>query len=190
MKKERKVELLLEGFKAEVKDILMNFDEIINAKLGDTVTITTGNEVVTRKATLQDTVELYESEWANTVELLDEIGINLEGNKIMPINSKINVEEGINKSHYKVYEELVKCMKLSGKEEETPELEFKGAGIKYDAISIEDNGTEDSIIILYRDGVNHISARSEVARLLLKANKTYEVKESSGKGYYPELIER
>ncbi len=101
MKKERETELLLKGFKAEVKDILMNFDEIINAKLGDKVTITTGNEVVERKATLQDAVELYESEWANTVELLDEIGINLEENKIMPINSKINAEERINKYHYK-----------------------------------------------------------------------------------------
>lgn len=185
MKKEREAELLLEGFKMEVKDILMNFDETINAKLGDTVTITTGSKAVKRKATLKDTVEFYESEWANTVELLDEIGINLEGNKIIPINSKINVEERIDKYHYEVYEELVKCMELSGKE--TPELDFNGTSIKYDAISIENNGIGDNVIILYRDGVND---GGEVARLLLKANKTYEVKESSGKGYYPELIER
>ncbi len=76
-------------------------------------------------------------------------------------------------------------MKLAGKE--TLELDFNGTSIKYDAISIDDNGIGDNIIILYRDGIND---GGEVARLLLKANKTYEVKESSGKGYYPELIER
>lgn len=188
MEKERETELLLEGFKAEVRNILINFDEIMNAKLGDTVTIITGSEATRRKATLQDTIELYENEWANAVELLDEIGINLERNKIIPINSKINVEERINEYHYEVYEELTKCMELSGKE--TPELDFKGTSIKYDAISIEDNGIGDSIIILYRDGVNDINNGSEVARLLLNANRIYEVKESSGKGYYPELIER
>ncbi|MFT8347747.1 hypothetical protein [Clostridium saccharoperbutylacetonicum] len=134
-------------------------------------------------------VEVFETKWNENLntEMFKDLGEVVE--KLVSLIKNKENKRKINANHYEVYEELAKCLKLSVEEKETPELEFKGIGMKYDAIGIEDNDIEESIIFLYRDGVKDINNGSEVARFLLKANKTYEVKESSGKGYYPELIE-
>lgn len=92
-------------------------------------------------------------------------------------------------NHCEVHGELVRCMELSAKEGEISELGYNGISIKYDGISI-DQGNGCSVIALYRDGVEDITTGSEVASIPLKDDKEYEVKECSGKGYYPELIEK
>lgn len=65
-------------FKNELTVILKAFDEIMHAKFGNTVTITTDKGKYTRPATDKDTIELMQYEWDDTVMRLSEIGIDLE----------------------------------------------------------------------------------------------------------------
>lgn len=74
----RETELLIKGANVEIIEVLKDFDELINATLGDTVTITSDTGAITRPATLQDTIDLYQDEWCKTVQLLDDIGIKIE----------------------------------------------------------------------------------------------------------------
>ncbi len=78
MTKEREQELLLKGAMLKVTEILKGFDEMINSEIGDTVTITSSEGTEIRKATPYDTIDFYQSEWVKTVELLSEIGVDLE----------------------------------------------------------------------------------------------------------------
>lgn len=95
-----------------------------------------------------------------------------------------------NVNHYKVCGELIECMKLSHSNGEIAELEYKGISIKYDGVGIDANGQGDSVIMLYREGVNDENTGNEVARILLSGNKEYIVYDSSKTGFYPELIEK
>src|SRR5574344_69701 len=70
-----------------------------------------------------------------------------------------------NPSHQVVYKELNEIMLECGADKEIPELEYKGVGILYDAISIEPNGLGDSIITLYRN--SNDGDIVEAARLIL-----------------------
>lgn len=58
--------------------ILKAFDEVMHAKMGDTVTIRTDKGIFTRPATYRDTIDLMQSEWEDTAMRLNEIGIDLE----------------------------------------------------------------------------------------------------------------
>lgn len=59
--------------------ILKDFNDVMNATLGDTVKVTSSEGTIERKATLQDTIDLYQYEWGNVVEELEsEIGISLD----------------------------------------------------------------------------------------------------------------
>lgn len=71
-------EIELNEFKIEIKNIIKNFDESIHATLGDTVTVISDLGKTTRKATLQDAIDLYRGEWYNTLESLSELGIYIE----------------------------------------------------------------------------------------------------------------
>lgn len=73
----RETELLIKGANVEIIKVLKDFDEIMNATLGDTVTITSNTDVITRKATLQDTIDLYQNEWCGALEELNKLGIEI-----------------------------------------------------------------------------------------------------------------
>lgn len=104
--------------------------------------------------------------------------------RIEPIILKANRNEGINENHNKVYEELIKAMRKSYKDGEVSELGYKGVGIRYDGIGIDNNGLGDSVITLFRD-VD--SEDIEVATVILEGGKKYKVTNTSD--YWPELIE-
>lgn len=175
----RETELLLGRFKAEVKDILMNFDKIINGKLEDTVTITTGSKAVKRKATLQDTVELYKNEWSNVIESLDDIGVNLESNKVSFINTKTN--------HKAIYKELEEYANKAYENGHTSFLEYRNIQIPYKNIYMEDDITGGTTIIPYfGDNIDE----SGIAIILLDKNTEYEVIDKTGSGEHPLLIEK
>ena len=60
-------------------EILKEYNEVMNSTLGDEVKVTSCNGTTVRKATLQDNIDLYKSEWSNVIERLsDEAGIDLE----------------------------------------------------------------------------------------------------------------
>lgn len=67
--------------KSEIREILKNFNESMNAELGtireldDRGRIIPGTE---RKASATDYVEFYQEEWLNTVEKLAEAGLDIE----------------------------------------------------------------------------------------------------------------
>lgn len=113
-------------------------------------------------------------------EIVKEVVAEVMGN----INPIILNSEKENSSHYTVYGELTKAMTDSYKLGEIAEVEFKGVGIQYDGISIDDNGLGDSVITLYRNSANEYI---EIARILLEGDKEYRV--SNPSTYYPELIE-
>ena len=114
-------------------------------------------------------------------EIVKEVVAEVMGN-IKPII--LMVENKENSSHYTVYGELTKAIKDSYKLGEITEVEFKGVGIQYEDISIDDNGIGDSVITLYRNSANEVI---EVARIVLEGDKEYRV--SNPSTYYPELIE-
>lgn len=175
---ERDTELLY-GFKSEVKNILKNFDEVMNATLGDTVTITTGKEVLTRKATLQDTIELYQSEWLNTLELIEEIGIKIEEDNITSITTKVN--------HKAVHEELQVYADRATANGDTSYLEYKNIQIPYKNICIEDDAIGGSTLIPYMGDTMETSA---VAFILLNKDTEYKIIDKIGEGKQPLLIEK
>lgn len=164
----RETELLIKGATIEITKVLRDFDEIMNAKLGDTVNINTGKEVITRKATFQDNIDFMQSEWFNTKDKLSDIGIDLELEKEAP------------KNHYEVYGKL---LDLANNEKETS-LDYKEMILRFDMIFIDENGLGDSSLTLHRNGFN-----DEIARILLKGNREYVVVESEA-GSFAELIEK
>ncbi|MBN1040079.1 hypothetical protein DVW12_15370 [Clostridium botulinum] len=173
MNKERENELLLTGFKAEIKEVLQNFNNVINATLGDTVTIKSNEGEVVRKSTLQDTIDVYKSEWYNTLEVLNEIGITIEDN--------ISDNYEANNNHQKVYNELVEYMLKAAREDVIAYLEYNNVQIPYEDVSIEHDSLGD-IITLYVDN-------KMVASILLKKNIDYKVIDKAETGYHPLLVE-
>ncbi|AWK50477.1 hypothetical protein DIC82_05275 [Clostridium beijerinckii] len=73
----REIELLIKGANIEIIKVLRDFNDTMNATLGDTVTITSNTGVITRKATLRDTIEFYQDEWCRVLEKLNELGIEI-----------------------------------------------------------------------------------------------------------------
>lgn len=147
-------------------------------------------EFKTKKEILEGIVtdlETFESVWNDNFnqEMHEDAGKIIE--KVCNLIGKSKI---INDNHYKVYGELVECMESAAKDGEIAELSFQGVNIRFDAISIDDNGSGDDVITLYRDGLSNENFEREVARLLLKGDSEYIVEESSGKGLYPELIEK
>ncbi len=178
MNKEAK--LLFKRLKAEVKEVLKSFDEVINAKLGDTVTITTGKEVITRKATLQDTIDLYQNEWSNTVGLLDEIGIDLEENdNVRPISTKVN--------HKAIYKELQEYAVRASSNGGISFLEYKNIQIPYKKIYMEDDVTGGSMLTIY---IASGTDESPVAFMLLDKDAEYKIIDKIGEGEHPVLTEK
>jgi sporulation protein YlmC with PRC-barrel domain len=176
---ERNKELLLKGFKAEVKEVLRNFDEIINARLGDTVTVTSNAGVITRPTTLQDTIDLYQNEWSNTVGLLDEIGINIEEDNVTPITIKVN--------HKAIGKELQEYADRADSNGATSYLEYKNIQIPYKKIYMEDDITGGSMLIPYAgDNVEESTA----ALILLDKDTEYKILNKIGLGEQPVLIEK
>lgn len=62
----------------EIIKALKDFNEVMNSTLGEVTTISSCAEVETRKTTFQDIIDFYKSEWYKTVDLLQELGIDLE----------------------------------------------------------------------------------------------------------------
>jgi hypothetical protein len=162
-KMKRENELLLKGVNVEITKVLRDFNDIMNATLGDTVTSHAG--AITRLATLQDTIDLYQNEWCNTIQLLDKIGIEVETELESP------------KNHYDIYGKLADS-------EKEKYLDFNGMEVMYDKVYVDENGLGDTILTLYRNDID-----SEIARILLKRNKEYKVIETEV-GSYLELIEK
>ena len=161
----RENELLLKGANVEITKVLRDFNGIMNATLGDTVTVTSHEGAITRPATLQDTIDLYQNEWCNTVQLLSEIGIEVETETEAP------------KNHFEVYGKLADS-------EKEKYLDFNGMAVRYDTVYVDENGSGDTILTLYRNDIDR-----EIATILLKGNKKYEVIESE-QGQSLELIEK
>ncbi len=67
-----------ENLRNDVITTLKAFNEIVWAKMGDTVTIRTDKGVYTRPATDRDTIDFIRSEWEDTVMHLSDIGIDLD----------------------------------------------------------------------------------------------------------------
>ncbi|NFH90374.1 hypothetical protein FDA33_09235 [Clostridium botulinum] len=156
-------ELLVKGVNEEIIRVLNAFDGIINADFSNEVTITTGEGVITRKATLQDNIELIQSEWSDTKERLSELGIE--------VNSEAP------KNHYEVYGKLA-----DGEKEKY--LDFNGMSVNFNSAFIDENGEGDSILILHRNDIE-----GPIATIILKFNKEYEIIESEH-GCSFELIEK
>jgi len=176
---EKNTELLLKEFKAEVKKVLQNFDDTINSKLGDTVTITTGRETIIRKATLQDATDLYQNEWSNTVDLLDEIGINIEVDNVTSITMKVN--------HKAICNELQEYADRADSNGATSYLEYKNIQIPYKNIHMEDDHLGGTMLIPYMgDNIDDSTA----AFVLLDKDTEYRVIDKIGEGEQPLLIEK
>lgn len=174
MTKEREQELLLKGAMLKVTEILKGFNEIMNATLGDTVTITSSEGTKTRKATLQDNIDFYQNEWCNTVEALSEIGIELEENNIIPINVRVN--------HKEVYEELQKYSVMAKSNRATSYLEYSDMEIPYNKIVMKEEASGHTSLYLYFDS-------DFKAMVLLKKDSKYKVVDKTGDMEQPLLIE-
>lgn len=171
----RETELLIKGANVEVVKILRDFDETMNATLGDTITITTGKEVITRKSTLQDAIDLFKDKWCNALDQLNEIGIDIE-----------DIDESKEVSnHKKVHDELVEYMLKAANEDEISCLEYNNIQIPFENVSIEKDRL-GSLITLYRDECKN----NMVASILLKKDVEYIVEDKTGTGYHPLLIEK
>jgi transcriptional regulator with PAS, ATPase and Fis domain len=166
-----KSSLKILGMVGSVKNLAgKNFDEVINATLGDTVTVTSHTGAITRPTTLQDTIDIYQDEWCKTVQLLNDIGIEIE----------TETEKKAPKHHYDLYGKIAD---LTDKGKEIY-LDYYGMSVKFHKIFIDENGLGDSILEFYKNDFSN-----ESARLLLKGNKKYEVIESE-QGCSLELIEK
>lgn len=88
----RETELLIKGATIEITKVLRDFDEIMNAKLGDEVwnSDSRGNEILgtRRKSTLQDTIDFMQSEWSNASQKLSELGIDIEAGSYLELIEK------------------------------------------------------------------------------------------------------
>jgi replicative DNA helicase len=88
----RETELLIKGATIEITKVLSDFDEIMNAKLGDEVwnSDSRGNEILgtRRKSTLQDTIDFMQSEWSNTSQKLSKLGIEIEAGSYLELIGK------------------------------------------------------------------------------------------------------
>ncbi|WP_061313700.1 hypothetical protein [Clostridium botulinum] len=177
MKKEREMELMLNGFKMEVKGILQNFNEIMNATLGDTVTITSSEGSETRKLTPYDTIDFYQNEWCNTIESLSEIGIELEEDMV-PILEKEN--------HTKVYEELQRYASIAKSDGAISYLEYNDVQIPYTNICMEDNVEGNTMLIPF---LGESMGNDPQAFILLKKNSKYKVIDKIGDMEQPLLVE-
>lgn len=176
----REAELLIKGANAEVIKILREFDEFMNSEPGDTVTVNTGKEIFTRKATLQDTIDFMQNEWYNAKEQLNELGIEVE-----------NIEDPkeISNNHQKVHDELVEYMLKAANEDEISYLEYNNIQISFENVSIEKDRL-GSLITLYRDEWHKGDFKEKgVASILLKKDVEYIVEDKTGTGYHPLLIE-
>lgn len=156
----------------ELLKVLKGFNEFLNLPLGGEVWSSNHEGEIPgtrRKETPEDRIEFIQSEWLKVSEALYDLGIDLdkqdEAQEDIPFSYK---------NHYEVYENLVECMKLADNSGEIAEVHFNGIGIMYDAIGIDDNGQGDSVITLYREGLNDINRVDEVARIVLKGNKNYK----------------
>ena len=169
--------------KEEIVRALKGFDEFVNLPLGGEVwsTDSDGNEIpgTKRKETPEDRIDFIQSEWLKVCEVLYDLGIDLEEQIVEPYS---------NNNHYEIYGELVKCMELSHDCGEIAELSFNGINIMYNGVGIEDNGKGDSVIMLYREGINDENIGDEVARILLHGNKEYKSIASSG--LYLDILEK
>ncbi|NFO89296.1 hypothetical protein FDC58_12090 [Clostridium botulinum] len=177
MNKERENELLLTGFKAEIKEVLQNFNNVINATLGDTVTITSSEGSETRKLTPYDTIDFYQNEWCNTVESLSEIGIELEEDMV-PILEKEN--------HTKVYEELQRYASIAKSDGAISYLEYNDVQIPYTNICMEDNVEGNTMLIPF---LGESIGNDPQAFILLKKNSKYKVIDKTGDMEQPLLVE-
>lgn len=156
----------------ELIKVLKGFNEFVNLPLGGEVWSSNhyGEIPVTRrKETPDDRIEFIQSEWLKACEALYDLGIDLDKDE----DEKEDIPFSCN-NHYEIYEDLVECMKLADNSGEIAELHFNGIGIIYDALSIDENGQGDSVITLYRAGLNDINRVDEVARIVLKGNKNYK----------------
>lgn len=175
----RETELLIKGANAEVIKILRDFDEIINAELGNTVTITTGKETITRKATLEDAIDLYKNEWSSTLEQLSEMGINIEEDNVTPITIKVN--------HKAIVKELQEYADRAHSNGATSFLEYKNIQIPYKNIYMEDDVSGGSMLISYMgENVDECTA----AFILLDKDTEYKTIDKIGEGEQPALSEK
>lgn len=165
MNREIEIGLMLNGYIMEVKDVLENFNEIMNATLGDTITITSSEGTETRKATLQDAIDVYQTEWCNTVELLSEIGIELEEDNMIPINLKVN--------HKSVYEKLEKYANMAKSNGAISYLEYNDVQIPYKKIRMEDEASGNTSLYLHLDDEMQ-------AMIFLKKDSKYKVVDKTG----------
>jgi len=112
-----------------------------------------------------ETIEGVKESWGSTKKGLMELGIEVKAEKEAP------------KNHYEVYGKLADS-------EKEKYLDFNGMAIRYDKVYVDENGLGDTILTLYRNGID-----GEIATIILKGNKDYEVI-TSEQGTSFELIEK
>lgn len=180
MKKERENELLIKGAMLKVTEILKDFNNVMNATLGDTVKETSSEGTIERKATLQDTIEFYKNEWYNiTDRLYSEAGIDLEDDK-----SNIQI---IKENHKRVCEQLKIFSQVAETSGSISYLEYKdNIQIPYNNVEYkEDINGGTMLMIYYGDSIEN----SSTVFILLDKNKRYKVIDKTNEGMQPMLVE-
>lgn len=161
-------EILIKG-NEEIVRALKDFNEFVNLPLGGEIwsSNSDGSEIpgTKRAETPEDRIDFIQSEWFKVCETLYDLGIDLDEEKIEPYS---------NNNHYEIYGDLVKCIQVAHDSGEIAELSFNGVNITYNEVGIEDNGKGDSVIMLYREGINDENTGDEVARILLHGTKEYK----------------
>lgn len=115
-----------------------------------------------------ETIEGVKESWGITKKELMGLGIEVKADKEAP------------KNHNEVYAKLAD---LADKWNETY-LAYKEMTVKFDEISMYENGLGESILAFHRN-----DSADEVASILLKGNKEYEVIENEA-DHSVELIEK
>lgn len=163
----KNIGLTVEGLE-KVTNVLKGFDDIVNAEFGNTVTVDDGVKKYTRKATKEDELDIIKNEWANAIQELSELGINIE-------------EETVEEQTCYIYFELSEVVEQAYIDGEYAELEYNGMIIQYDGL----RKASDDMLIFYKD-IDDES--TEVARIILNENANYEINKTSK--YSVELVRK
>ena len=160
-------ELSIKELQEDITKVLKAFDDVVNAELNKVI-IDNGAESYTREATQEDTIDFIRNSWANAIQELSELGLNIE---------KLTVEE---QTRYIFFElsEVVEEAYVNG---EYAELEYNGMIIQYDGL----RKASDDMLIFYKD-IDDES--TEVARIILNENANYEINKTSK--YSVELVRK
>lgn len=160
-------ELSIKELQEDITKVLKGFNDVVNAELNKVI-IDNGAESYTREATQEDTIDFIRNSWANAIQELSELGLNIE---------KLTVEE---QTRY-IFFELSEVVEEAYVDGEYAELEYNGMIIQYDGL----RKASDDMLIFYKD-IDDES--TEIARIILNQDKKYELNCTSK--YSVELVRK